>query len=155
MSTRYDHYKVLGVERHANLSEIKRAYRDLVKQCHPDRNPSPRSAAIFQAVHEAYSILTDPTRRQRHDALLELRDLRTRSTVKNRPATPRKAGTDELHTKHWAFVGLHLTGLLFGISMLASVTVGTVYLGWPSYVMFLSIPGLLVIPDSWEGLRMK
>ena len=48
---RYDHYKVLSVPRDATHERIKRAYRERVKDWHPDRNPSPRAAAVFQAVH--------------------------------------------------------------------------------------------------------
>jgi hypothetical protein len=155
MPTQYDHYKVLGVSRHATATEIKRAYRDLVKQCHPDRASSPASATIFHAVHHAYTVLMDPAQRERHDALLLLLEPRLRPVTGGAPRSTSPSDRPDMNTRHWAFIGLHLTGLLFGLSLLASITVGIVFLGWPSYVLFLSIPGLVVIPDSWDGLRMK
>lgn len=155
MPTQYNHYKVLGVSRHATAAEIKKAYRELVKQCHPDRAPAHASAGIFHTVHKAYTVLMDPLQRQQHDALLQLLEPPMRPVRSSIPRTGRGRDRSDLNTRHWAFVGLHLTGLLFGISMVASISVGIVTLGWPSYVLFLTIPGLLVLPDSWDGLRMK
>ena len=155
MATQYDHYKVLGVSRQATDSEIKRAYRDLAKQCHPDRASSPASATIFHAVHQAYTVLMDPAQRERHHALLLLLEPRFRPVTGGGPQNTSPIARADMDTKHWAFIGLHLTGLLFGLSLLASITVGIVFLGWPYYVLFLSIPGLVVIPDSWNGLWMK
>ena len=64
-----DLYVVLGVRRGATESEIKRAYRRLARQCHPDINPGDRDAERrFRQVLEAYETLTDPDRRVRHDS---------------------------------------------------------------------------------------
>ena len=63
-----DLYVVLGVRQGATESEIKRAYRRLARQCHPDINPGDRAAEHrFRQILEAYEILTDPDRRMRHD----------------------------------------------------------------------------------------
>lgn len=64
-----DLYVVLGVRHGATESEIKRAYRRLARQCHPDINPGDRAAEHrFRQILEAYEILTDPDRRLRHDS---------------------------------------------------------------------------------------
>jgi molecular chaperone DnaJ len=64
-----DLYIVLGVQREATAGDIKRAYRKLARQWHPDINPGDRAAAVrFQQVLEAYETLIDPERRRRYDA---------------------------------------------------------------------------------------
>lgn len=150
----FDHYRVLGVDRSASASEIKRAYRTLVKCCHPDRNPDPAAGRIFHAVHKAYTILMDAEARAVHDRLLNTRDAWRDSP---RPTAVRRPYPipPDIRTRHWAFVGLHLTGLVFGLSLLLSITFGTVFLGWPLYSMVFTLPGLVVLPDSVAGLRWK
>ena len=58
-----DYYKVLEVARNATEAEIKKAYRRLAMQYHPDRNPAPDAEAKFKEVTEAYEVLRDPARR--------------------------------------------------------------------------------------------
>jgi len=62
-----DHYETLGVERDASLEEIKKAYRRLARQLHPDVNPSPDAAEQFKDVTHAYEVLSDPDSRERYD----------------------------------------------------------------------------------------
>src|SRR3989442_1364530 len=64
-----DFYIVLGVERGATVTDIKRAYKRLARRFHPDINPGDRaSAAQFRQIAEAYETLSDPDRRRRYDA---------------------------------------------------------------------------------------
>ncbi|GAB4396210.1 MAG: hypothetical protein OHK0048_00110 [Rhodoferax sp.] len=63
-----DHYASLGLPSSATLGDIKKAYRQLAAQFHPDRNPSPQAAARFRAVQQAYDVLSDPEQRQAYDA---------------------------------------------------------------------------------------
>ena len=62
-----DLYEVLGVTRGASAEEIKRAYRALARQYHPDANPDPQAEARFKEVSQAYEILSDPERRANYD----------------------------------------------------------------------------------------
>jgi molecular chaperone DnaJ len=68
MSDKRDYYAVLGVERSAGADEIKKAYRKLALQYHPDRNPDdPDAEKRFKEAAEAYDVLGDPQKRQRYD----------------------------------------------------------------------------------------
>jgi len=66
-TTERDLYEVLGVERNASDTEIKRAFRKLAQQWHPDVNAGDEAQARFTEINEAYQILSDPGRRQRYD----------------------------------------------------------------------------------------
>src|SRR3954447_3354555 len=59
-----DYYAVLGLTRGATDSEIKRAYRRLARDLHPDVNPDPAAKERFQEVNRAYQALTDPDKRR-------------------------------------------------------------------------------------------
>jgi molecular chaperone DnaJ len=66
-TTERDYYLVLGVERTASDAEIKRAYRKLAQQWHPDVNADPTAHDRFTEINEAYQVLADPERRGRYD----------------------------------------------------------------------------------------
>lgn len=59
-----DYYKVLGVERDASAQDIKRAYRKLARELHPDINPSPEASERFKEVTAVYDVLSDPEKRR-------------------------------------------------------------------------------------------
>jgi DnaJ-class molecular chaperone len=65
-----DHYATLGVAQQAPPAEIKRAYRRLARQWHPDVSAAPDALARFQAVAAAHAALSDPLRRAQYDTTL-------------------------------------------------------------------------------------
>lgn len=68
MATKRDYYEVLGVEKTASDAEIKKAYRKLAIQYHPDKNPGDKEAEEkFKEAAEAYSVLSDKDKRARYD----------------------------------------------------------------------------------------
>lgn len=60
------YFDILGLPTSATPEEIKKAYRRLAKEYHPDRNPSPDAAARFIQINEAYEFLSDDNRRKYH-----------------------------------------------------------------------------------------
>ena len=63
-----DYYKTLGVARSADEKEIKKAFRKLAQQYHPDKNPGDKTAeARFKDINEAYTVLSDPDKRAKYD----------------------------------------------------------------------------------------
>ena len=63
-----DYYKILGVERNASEEDIRKAYRKLAMQYHPDRNPNDKGAEErFKEINEAYQVLNDPKKRAHYD----------------------------------------------------------------------------------------
>src|SRR4051812_7231422 len=65
-----DFYLLLGLDRGASASDVKRAYKRLARRYHPDINPGDRMAASqFRQIAEAYETLIDPDRRRRYDTV--------------------------------------------------------------------------------------
>jgi len=68
MADKRDYYEVLGINKGADDTEIKKAYRTLAKKYHPDMNPGDKdSEAKFKEVNEAYAVLSDPDKKAKYD----------------------------------------------------------------------------------------
>jgi len=80
-SQRKDYYKILGVSKNAGESEIKTAYKKLALKHHPDKNSSAdlkevaEAEAKFKEINEAYSVLSDPQKREQYDSGADLQDM--------------------------------------------------------------------------------
>lgn len=67
MAVKRDYYEVLGVQRTASQDEIKKAFRRLARQYHPDVNKDPGAETTFKEINEAYEVLSDPEKRGLYD----------------------------------------------------------------------------------------
>jgi molecular chaperone DnaJ len=67
MARSQDYYKTLGVSKKASQEEIKKAYRKLARQYHPDTNKEPGAEERFKEISEAYDVLGDPDKRKKYD----------------------------------------------------------------------------------------
>ena len=144
-------YHTLGIGENAGAEEIKRAFRRFAMKHHPDRDPSPNAAEHFRSAYAAYTVLME------WDQVREQKPQQTDAYGKDRtPRTDQRAMRRErppTRTQRSMFIGLHVTGLCFGLSLVFSVCLGIAFGDHgPAHLVF-TLPGLVVIPHSLSGLR--
>lgn len=147
---RRDHYSVLGIPRTATPETIRAAFRQHVKRTHPDRDPSPQAAQRFMEVHRAYEVLRDPLQRLAYDARFRPEPPRR---PREQPTYAQREAAPDMQVRSWSFIGLHLTGLVFGIVLIIGLLLGVLLADWPWYGLPFVGFGLIIIPDAWRGLR--
>ena len=92
-----DFYALLGVPKDAEQPAVKKAYRKLARQLHPDHNPGDAKAeAKFKEIGEAYSVLSDPEQRQQYDQLRAMAGGGPRFTAGSRAEGPGGAGFEDV-----------------------------------------------------------
>ena len=103
MSTNY--YQILGIEKKANLQEIKKSYRNLAKLWHPDRNNnSPESVSKFKLISEAYETLSNKRTREEYDEQLEYGNMRINGSPYSDPLDMfNKVFMDNMHSSYDVF----------------------------------------------------
>jgi molecular chaperone DnaJ len=89
-----DYYIILGIERGADLDEIKRAYRRAVKRYHPDTIESGTDSAKFREANQAYQVLSDTAKRRDYDARLDRKGVPIRVGGPQQAITPRGRAFD-------------------------------------------------------------
>ena len=67
MADKRDYYEVLGISRSASQDDIKKAFRDLARQYHPDVNKAADAEERFKEINEAYGVLSDTEKRAAYD----------------------------------------------------------------------------------------
>jgi molecular chaperone DnaJ len=90
-----NYYRVLQISEQAAEDDIKKAYRKLAKQCHPDTYPGDREKETrFKEISEAYGVLSDPLKRKKHDE--ELKNARGEHGDKRSGSRNRTSGADSV-----------------------------------------------------------
>lgn len=79
VSLQHDLYSVLGVSRTSSNAEIKKAYKKLAMQWHPDKTDSSDASDRFIKINQAYEVLSDPEKKQRYDRFGTVDDIREQS----------------------------------------------------------------------------
>ena len=102
-------YNVLGVKRHSTTQDIRKAYKNLAKEWHPDKNDSPNAQAKFVEINAAYELLSDPERRRKYDqhGILDDQPGRSHPEWKHQPhrrPNPFEFFDDEFFGVRWFFL---------------------------------------------------
>ncbi len=168
-----NYYQILGLPYNASASEVKRAYREKAKTCHPDISRSEEAKREFQLLNQAYSILSDAEKRRKYDLLLLYRSSviqehfrKKQQKRQQRRSRARRAGGQGKKmtstsrgyryykpdpTPLFKF-GIYVTGILFGLSLFLVTSLSLVYNGWPIVSAFLFVPAWIAAYQGWNGM---
>jgi curved DNA-binding protein CbpA len=124
-----DLYALLEVCPWAGAPEIRRAYRRLARQHHPDHNEAPGSAARFRALSDAYATLSDPVRRARYDranSVASRESVATRESARaSEPPPVAQRGTLELSAHEAQLAAARPLRLVFRNALAITLPAGT------------------------------
>lgn len=95
----YNYYKILGVSEKASDHEIRRAYREKAKLYHPDISSSAKAHELFSVLNDAYTTLTDSSKRELYDMKLEYYMFQKRSNTSTTYTPPKKEKEKEKETQ--------------------------------------------------------
>ena len=129
MAQQRDYYQTLGISEKATTVEIKKAFRRLAKQYHPDRNPNNAQAAErFKEINEAHDVLSEPEKRKKYDMLRRYGAFAGTGTGRRRGAggfgggPPPDQGIDFDISDLGSFGGLRVVGIAVGVVLLRQTT---------------------------------
>ncbi|MBI2535580.1 MAG: J domain-containing protein [Gemmatimonadetes bacterium] len=109
-----DYYQILGVSSSATEPEIKKAYRRLAKQYHPDARPGDAATAErFKEINEAYSVLSDAEKRKQYDLMRKFGPLGAAAGGRRGPSGARGGGGAPFQETEFGFGGFGGLGDLF------------------------------------------
>ncbi len=176
MPTNY--YRILDLPYNASVADVKRAYREKAKSCHPDVSRSAEAKKEFQLLNQAYSVLSNNHSRRKYDLLLfyrysvlkehyRKREQRAQKHQKSARKSYQARGTTGQKmtstTRGYRYYkpdppsifkfGIYTTGILFGSSLFVLTTISLLTNGWPIVSAFLLVPATIVTYQGWQGMN--
>jgi curved DNA-binding protein CbpA len=160
----YNYYKILGLESTAGISEIKRKYRKMAFQYHPDKNSDGKAKEFFQLLTEAYSTLSDDEKRKNYDKKNHFNQSFEESMKVHQRTRKSRRSSPENTVYHFyqeeekiilppkfARVILFSTGLIFGLFMIVFPVIQTIEYTFSPTLIFVFM-GFILTVDSIAGL---
>ncbi len=160
----YNYYKILGLESTAGASEIKRSYRKMAFQYHPDKNSDCKAKEFFQLLTEAYSTLSDNEKRKNYDKKNNFNQTFEESVKVHQRTRKSRRSSSENTVYHFyqedekislppkfARVILFSTGLIFGLFMIVFPVMVTIEYSFSPTLIFVFM-GFILTVDSIAGL---
>lgn len=143
----YNYYKILGISETATTEQIKRAYREKAKLCHPDINPSAKAHEVFTLINTAHATLTDVAKREMYDLKLNYNKFRYKTTTSTSTHRDTRAYnyTKSNHQQNTPEPNFEPTNTLF----YSFFSVGTI-----CGLAFASIPGIGYYMGYWHPILL-
>ncbi len=169
-----NYYQILDLPYNASASQVKRAYREKAKNCHPDVSRSEKAKREFQLLNQAYSVLSDEQKRRKYDILLlyrrtVIRDHFNKKARRERQRRARNTGPSGNRAKSMTSTsrgyryykpdpsplfkfGIYATGILFGVNLFLLTAFSLFFNGWPLASVFLLVPASILTYQGWNGV---
>ncbi len=154
----YDLYKILEIEKNADETTIKKAYREKAKLYHPDVNKNKKAKEVFLLVQEAYEVLHNPKTRMLYDRSRKDRSYKGinqtwnkqqnkttyKSTYKPKPFT--KAEKKRVVT-------ISIVGIVFGIVLTISTAFNVYFYQAPPFLLLVSFGGIAIANEFYKDYK--